>query len=322
MKEKEILESVLFDPLSLGCDEIRILSGRATASMASRYIELLKKRSADYIIIRIIVGMASAEGIVDIQHENFKKLVRECNGKFESSYIMLKHIPCHAKVYVWLKEGKPIKAFTGSADFTQNAFYALQHEAMIECDPQNALDYYNSFSEDTIFCDHSEVEDTVTILSRQQYRDKNSELEEVGDDVSIKNKGFPSQTLSLLGTKGEIGERSGLNWGQRERRDKNQTYIPLQRHVAKSGFFPSKDQHFTVITDDGFSMICSVAQGDEKGKAIHTPLDNGELGRYFRKRIDIPSGAYVKKEDLERYGRTDVTFFKIDNETYYMDFSV
>ena len=34
-------------------------------------------------------------------------------------------------------------------------------------------------------------------------------------------------------------------------------------------------------------------------------------------------GCYVvKNEDLERYGRTDVDFCKIDAEIYYMDFSV
>ena len=34
------------------------------------------------------------------------------------------------------------------------------------------------------------------------------------------------------------------------------------------------------------------------------------------------NGAFVTKEDLERYGRTDVTFYKIDDEQFFMDFSV
>lgn len=320
--EKSIEGSILFSPLGLGCDEIRILTGYATASMASRYIELLKESKSHDIKIKIIHGMAPSDGIINIQHENFKKLMDESNGNFEFSYIMNSHAPCHAKVYVWLKKGVPIKAFIGSANFTQNAFYSPQREAMYECNPRDAFDYYNSFSPHIILCNHNEVEDAVNIMSKQQYRDRNSKVNETGDKVSPENSGFLSKTLSLLGTNGKMGTRSSLNWGQRESRDRNQAYIPVQRHVAKSRFFPGKDQHFTVITDDGFSMICSLAQGDKDGKAIHTPLDNAELGRYFRKRIGVPSGAYVKKEDLEGYGRTDVTFLKVDDETYYMDFAV
>lgn len=48
---------------------------------------------------------------------------------------------------------------------------------------------------------------------------------------------------------------------------------------------------------------------------------NSELGEYFSYRLGLPSGAKVTKEDLERYGRTDVDFYKLDEETYYMDFS-
>lgn len=31
---------------------------------------------------------------------------------------------------------------------------------------------------------------------------------------------------------------------------------------------------------------------------------------------------FGNKADLERYGRTDVTFYKIDDEQFFMDFSV
>lgn len=317
---RDLEDMILFRPFKqLGCDELRILTGYATASMASRYIELLGK-GAEHVTIRLIVGMTPSDGIINIQHENFKKLMEERKERFECSYIMLTHAPCHAKLYVWLKNGTPIKAFIGSANYTQNAFYGFQEEIMDECDPQDALDYYDLFADRTIFCNHNEVEDAVNIISKQQYRD--SKTDELSEDIPLENRGFVSKTLSLLTSKGKMGGRSGLNWGQREDRDRNQAYIPMQRRVALSGFFPKKELHFTVITDDAFSMICSVAQGDEHGKAIHTPLDNAELGRYFRKRIGTSLGARVEKEDLERYGRSDVTFYKIDDETYYMDFSV
>lgn len=79
-------------------------------------------------------------------------------------------------------------------------------------------------------------------------------------------------------------------------------------------------QHFTVETDDGHTLILRVEQ--ENDKAITTPLSNAQLGEYFRYRLGLPNGAYVRKCDLLKYGRTDVTFYKIDGEEFYMDFSV
>ena len=81
-----------------------------------------------------------------------------------------------------------------------------------------------------------------------------------------------------------------------------------------------EEQHFTVLTDDRHQLILRVQQQGDK--AITTPLSNAQLGEYFRNRLGLPNGAFVTKADLEAYGRTDVTFYKLDEEQYYMDFAV
>ena len=111
-----------------------------------------------------------------------------------------------------------------------------------------------------------------------------------------------------------------MNWGQRDGREPNQAYIQLPSNVYNSDFFPKAPQHFSVVTDDSKTFICRRAQKDEQGHAIHTPHNNSLLGEYFRYRIGLPNGAPVWRADLERYGRTDVTFYKFDDENYYMDF--
>jgi NgoFVII restriction endonuclease len=75
-----------------------------------------------------------------------------------------------------------------------------------------------------------------------------------------------------------------------------------------------------VLTDDGKEFICR--RGSDNGKGITTTLNNSWLGEYFRYRMGLQNGKYVTKDDLLRYGRTDVDFQKIDDETYLMDFSV
>ena len=60
---------------------------------------------------------------------------------------------------------------------------------------------------------------------------------------------------------------------------------------------------------------------DANGKGIETPQDNSEIGRYFRNRLGLANGAYISVSDLKKYGRTDVVFYKLDDENYVMDFS-
>lgn len=90
--------------------------------------------------------------------------------------------------------------------------------------------------------------------------------------------------------------------------------------IAKSGFFPLNKQHFIAVTDDKCSLRLRVEQQNDK--AITTPECNARLGEYFRMRLGLANGELVKTEVLVKYGRTDVTFIKIDEEQYYMDFSV
>ena len=72
-------------------------------------------------------------------------------------------------------------------------------------------------------------------------------------------------------------------------------------------------------TDDGQVIIC--ARRQDHGKALHSTENNSIIGEYFRHRLGVPLGREVTKVDLEKYGRTDVVFCKIDDDNYYMDFS-
>ncbi len=224
----------------------------------------------------------------------------------------------HSKIYIWLKNGLPIYAYAGSANYTQNGWFrAGLREYVVVCDPVAAYRYYRELENDTIICNHAEIEDNIRLTSRRDRR-----RAEQGDEVAPVAP-LQSVTLSLLTGRGDVGHGSGINWGHRRngiRREPNQAYIPLPAQVARSGFFPLDKQHFSVITDDNIQLILRVEQQNDK--AITTPLNNSLIGEYFRNRIGVGNGAFVTKRDLENYGRTDVNFSKIDEEQYIMDFSV
>lgn len=313
-----LAKEILFAPLKLGANKLCIVSGYATPNMTSWMMKNLKEFGADPIDISLIVGMVPFDGLSIAVHEGFKRLQNEILPPevkhYQCSYVC-DSLPVHSNVYVWLMDEKPIVAFTGSANFTQSAFGQKRKEYMAECNSEAAYKYFCDVEQYTIFCNHAEVEEYIILYPTHNILDiENKPI------VSLSGENIESVTLSLLARGGETGARSGLNWGHRGKRNRNEAYIPLPANIVRTGFFPLNEQHFTVVTDDGHQLILRVQQ--EGDKAITTPLSNAQLGEYFRKRLGLANGAYIWRKDLEKYGRTDVSFYKFDDEQFYLDFSI
>ncbi len=318
MALKPITDTVLFQPALAGADCLCILAGYATPTMASWLIKNIQDLTDHPIQISIIVGMVPFDGLSIAIHEGFTELHGHsfpgAVSSISCSYLY-ENPPVHANYYIWLKNNIPQVAFSGSAGFVQRAFISNREEVLVSHDVQDAWARYCAAEERSIYCNHAEVEEYVRLYPTHPLLD--------GDDQHpdlLTGAGVNSVTLSLLTKKGTIGIKSGLNWGQRKRRNRNEAYIPLPAHIARSGFFPLDKQHFNVLTDDGHNLLLRVEQQNDK--AITTPMSNAQLGEYFRGRIGVANGAFISKSDLVAYGRTDVTFFRIDDEQYYMDFSI
>lgn len=313
-----LAKEILFNPLKSNMDKLCVVSGYATPNMASWFMKNLSGRTTKNIELELIVGMVPYDGLSVAVHEGFKELMIEKLPSeiqnFQCSYVCEKS-PVHTKLYIWLRDETPVVAFTGSANFTQSAFGEGRREYMVPCDEKEAYEYYLRVQKDTIFCNHFEVEDCVMLRPTHPVLDLENHPQ-----TNLEGAGVMSVTLSLLSRTGETGTKSGLNWGQRNNRNKNEAYIPLPSTISKEGFFPLEKKHFTVVTDDGHQLILRVEQ--ENNKAITTPLSNAQLGEYFRNRLGKANGEYIWKRDLEKYGRTDVAFYKLDEEQFYMDFSI
>lgn len=316
----EIPKAVLFDPLGMDVNELYIVSGYATPTMLSWYMKNLYHKTHLPIRISLMVGMVPFDGISVSVHEGFIQLIRDDKPqeieRLECSYIY--DFPSvHSNLFIWAKDGVPKTAFAGSANFVQSSFVGHhRQEVMIHCDPETAINYYRSLIGRSIYAQHAEIEEYVQIHPSHPVLDRENTLIE---GVDTAQERYEAITLSLVTRTGEPGTRSGLNWGQRPGRNPNEAYIPLPAKIAKSGFFPLEKRHFTAITDDRHQLILRIEQQNDK--AITTPARNSDLGEYFRNRLGLANGAFVNRADLERYGRTDVVFIKLDEETYYMDFS-
>lgn len=315
-------KKVLFDPLSEDVNELYILTGYAAPTMLSWYIKNLYHKVRTPLRIYLMIGMVPFDGISASVHEGFIQLIHDNLPseveRLECSYIYDE--PCfHANLYIWAKDGAPVKSFTGSAFFVQRSFVGShRQEIMCDCDPIQAMELWNSLIGRSIYIQHGEIEEYIQIHPTHPILDIENALID-GFDVQHQEN-YETIRLSLITRTGEPGVHSGLNWGQRDNRNPNEAYISLPSSIAKSGFFPLEKRHFTAITDDRHQLILRIEQ--QNNKAITTPARNSDLGEYFRNRLGLANGAPVTRADLDRYGRADVVFLKLDDETYYLDFSV
>lgn len=307
MLVSDLFNKVLVEPAKKGADQLNIISGYATSSMVARHFEEIKQIRE--VSVNLIYGMAAGDGVPMPHHKGFKRLSeKDYRDRFWCGYV-INSPPVHSKVFVWTKKDIPQKAFCGSANYTLNGFGKTQLEVMDETDASSAIEYYKEIEKRTYDCQDENIEDSIKIRGHKEYRQEGFHA---GD--------LPCVVLPLTSKQldGEVHNRAGLNWGQRPDRDPNQAYIPIPSSVNPS-FFPATREHFTLLTDDGHSFVCTVAQDNRK--ALHSTLDNSEIGRYFRGRMGLRSGVLVKRKDLKKYGRIDVKITKLDDETYWLDFS-
>lgn len=308
-------QEIFLDPISsIGADRLCILSSEANSSMASWLLTTYKEQGVKGVSAELIITSVINQSITKANHEGFKDLhktyCRDGLNTFTCSYLLDNNPGIKENFFIWLKDDIPVKAFTSSYCFTQKSLLGDEKCLVSLCDAKLAYKTFQKAVDQSIYCVNSEVEDYLFIGASH-----------LPDAVALTPEAPNCISLPLITQKtGEPGKKSGLNWGQREKRNQNEAYIPLPSKIARSGFFPLNGQHFLVVTDDHCTLLLRVEQ--ERDKAITTPASNAQLGEYFRKRLGLASGAYVHTKDLDAYGRQDVLFYKIDDEQYYMDFSV
>lgn len=330
---------VLLDPAKAenGCNQLKIISGFTDCDRISTHMIQLadgikSKRYPKNLQIELIVGMTkSASGLNEKKYNDIMRLMHYFTlnrdmPKFTCRYICSgKEV--HSKIYVWSKDNVPVKAWCGSLNYTMNAFYK-RRESVTDCNPQEALDYFNQLLLDTL-----EHDDPNVKIQLKQMKPVQSIEDDLTDDkdYTFYDNQTPIATInvSLLRADGsDTGYGSGINWGIRPngtKRNQNQAYIPYNHKDRVPGFFPDRihpdDENcpiFKVITKNFGSFHMRLAQ--QGNKALHSAESNALIGEWIRTTIHAPSGGYITKQMLENYGRTYVTFRKYEDGTYLLDF--
>lgn len=307
-----LIKEVFENPYKKGYRNLRILSAYSSAAFLYYIVDRYPG-----IHIELIIGMAGKDGILKADHENFIEIVKT-NPNISVKYH--KSLPAiHTKIYQWVDMDmfNDSVTYIGSANFSWNGFRD-QIELLAQSNYSNIEEVFNTI--DVISCTDSNVGDYITFYEDVSFKlNKKNKLEPIKKKISDE---LPVRLPLLLEKDTAIHERSGLNWGQREGREPNQAYIPIPAkiHQKDPTFFPPTEHPFMLLTDDGTSFLCVISQANRK--AIQTSLNNSLIGKYFRRRLNVPLGEKVEVQNVVNYGKTYVEIYKVDSETYFMDYSI
>jgi len=103
-----------------------------------------------------LYGMAGVDGVRKSDHLGFISLEghREFQylGDFACSYVK-KPKSVHSKIYVWCRGEIPVRAFIGSANYSETGFNSVSRtETLAGCDPASALDFFWETKKATVPC--------------------------------------------------------------------------------------------------------------------------------------------------------------------------
>lgn len=302
-----LYDEVLMNSIKQGARKISIVTGYSSPAIVHKLFKDTSDQKID-IQVDLTIGMTTNGLVNSINHRDFLKLQKEKN--FHCRYVT-QFPPVHAKIYLLENEtDMSIKnAFGGSANFSINGLINGQIEIMTAVNAVKAKEFIEAIRLKSSFINQSQITNNI----KEQVQ-------------GIKNKTIEDNTvtLTLLNSKNinETPKRSGINWGQRPDvgREPNQAYINIPATINQQNFFPDIGIPFIIQTDDNQTL--AVVRAQDNGKGLHTYESNALMGKYLRDRLGLEHGIFVTKKHLEDYGRTDVTIKKLDDETYYMDFSV
>lgn len=318
----EDLENIIFNRHEIiESDELVIVSGFIGPHPLERVEEIP-------LLTTVVYGMYGSVGIKNSLHNPIVQL----NNSIKNLTVLYSEVPVHSKCYIWKKNNCIVHALIGSANFSVNGLRTPFREILAETTRDTFIPlqtYLERILNHSIVCTNATVRGVQTGI----------QLLDIGTDEHICR-------MTLLDPRtNETHLAGGINWGHgNSHTTPDDAYIAIRSSHIRNypSFFPPKQEYpqdirggrprrhndfFEMIWDDGTIMQGLMEgsyqmNGDVFPKQISSFPSKSVLGFYLRQRIGMNSGAFVRRVDLERYGRTHIDVSLLNEGVYYFDFSV
>lgn len=314
--------------------ELNVITGYGSPSFLRKVVEVFPDLS-----INLFIGMSN-EGISYEDHNQYRIIEEQTKIKI---YYQRNDVlpPTHIKLLQFIYRNDEERIFIGSANFSENGFLR-NREIMVKTSEIDTSLLFSWQKEHSVSCHSNEVEDLVNLYASEEdfHKDSPAIIEEIHEPIegisSFENK---IKSFKINKNKYDFMNQIYL-WNQYEKietplvlprkNDANfdvtgiNAWIKGNKPYIKEGvvyrfryFFPT-DQVFKIFTDDGYCFEAKL--NGRFGKELH--FINVDIADYFINRLGKVSRNIVTNCDLQKYGRTKIVFYKINEETFILDFSL
>lgn len=334
----DLLEKV-FDKANFHkADEMTIISGYVGLTPIIKLSELPSS-----LRITVIYGMYGYEQIAPQLHRSLLKL----NEQLPNVNILYSTIPIHTKIYLWENNNKLQKAFIGSANFTRSGLENDYKEVLADADVDSLLEYQRYLNFVKQYCIHCTDSDVITKRTRKLYPRFSHFGKHETPTSYFSGANHSTCIISLLNEKGEVSEKSGLNWCLSNGHvAENDAYIRIPSNLCTTDsiLFPPKkyagrnnnsedvgkynreNDEVEILWDDGTIMPAllegtQIKDGIKFPKQISSSPAKSILGKYIRNRLGVTSVHKITRADLEKtFGHSNVIISLISEGVYYATF--
>ena len=324
LRSHNLFDQILVSPFKSGlADELVVIAGYASPRMLAEHLQAVLALGSDQRFkIQLIVGMTGSRNLSEAGVSAFVGLMLD-NQRFTAKVLVPNgQVDIHSKAYLWLKDGEPVEAWIGSANYSRLAFGLSSEsdhrdELMVRADPGMTHEYIMSILSHSTMLDDG-------IRRASSHTPEEVERLESNSGFVIPSRLSPERfaVCPLVNSRtNEVHNAgAGLNWGQstetRSRSDSAAAYIPVPSRFRD--FFPPIGETFEAFCPDGQVLI--LARGQQGGKALSAPASNELLGNYFRGVLGITHVAAVSTADLVNYGSNCVVFEKLSGGNFNLHF--
>jgi HKD family nuclease len=318
------------------------------SSLEALFLRIAKKGK-----VKIILGMYYHAGLSEKKHQFLSQLHEKLYNKNSASGVFITRFEYHGKIYKISNDTKQ-NIFVGSSNFSDQG-WSGRTEFNIELTEKQTKENTTRFL--SYLCDHDQVIPLheVNIKSKKKSTQKffnkndleNYEIDEaeffglgppVGNfEFRLRVDNQPKSSLNLFfdkGRKDSSGRYAPRPWYEIEltadtKTLKNPLY-PKSIPVGKSKTSKARKGNFTgYIKDQGKIYKLQMKVHADNGKNISTADEVGgraTLGRILKGKLER-SGALQQKQRINSdtlidFGRDTLTFKKIDDKNYILDFDV
>ena len=327
--------------LALKSQQIDVCVAYVSNDAIAEIDSMLRTSNSD-LTFHLTLGMARFEGLPRPQYESLKGLQKYLVESNRGTINVVQSWPFHGKLSLFDLVGQPGVAIIGSSNFSGIAQGVIQYEIDVELNDPESVGTLNEFANKLRLDASHALDESIKVVSQRSRALENllgvqvlssRELESL-DLLRLKS----NVTYQMQLKAGAEARKSNLNvfFGEGRTNQQRSMVIPrpwyeVELQPGRDWYrsakqFPKAQEHFTVVTDDGykFSVYSSLDTSWNGPKNFRSSADLQVLGRWIKGRLEaadvLRPGEVVTEETLEKYGCDYLEFTKLEESLWFMSF--